>query len=62
MQTQAKETIINYSYTLFFRNNLWPMFIAICLSHGFVYSKVRTKRAVDPEAYMSIVSCLLEFF
>lgn len=30
------------------------MFIAICFSHGFVYSKVRTKRAVDPEAYMSI--------
>ncbi|XP_053167890.1 lipase member M-like isoform X2 [Hemicordylus capensis] len=35
---------------------MWPFVIVICLFHGFAYSKeqIRTKRATDPEAFMSI--------
>ncbi|XP_066475589.1 lipase member M-like [Tiliqua scincoides] len=36
------------------RNNLWPLFIATCLIHGFAYSKILSKRATDPEAFMNI--------
>ena len=46
------------------RNRMWPFIVAVYLFQGLVDSKepIRTKRAMDPEAFMNIVSYLLVMF